>query len=260
MIIVDPQMINMKDLENPEPGKLIRLRRPAWGRGVKDVAMQLRVDDITRQNIADSSYIVNWMQKIAATDDSAMGTLRTSGPERLTGQEFQGTRAGAASRLERLAKIIGIQSMQDIGYMFASHTQQLMEEDTYVKIIGRYKDDLIKHFGLPEGNSTPMMKVSIYDLLIDYDVSVRDGSVPGGNFSEAWLKLFETISGSPLIAPQFDIFRLFTHIAQSLGAKNIDEFKAKQENIQPQVLPDEQVAQQAQAGNIVPFTGGGGVR
>lgn len=262
MIIVDPQMINMKDLENPEPGKLIRLRRPAWGRGVKDVAMQLKVEDVTRQNIADSAYIVQWMQKVSATDDAVMGSLRTGGPERLTGTEFQGTRAGAASRLERIAKIIGIQAMQDIGYMFASHTQQLMSEDTYVKIIGRYKDDLVKHLGIEPGTPAPMAKVSIFDLLIDYDVSVRDGSIPGGNFSEAWLKLFEVIGKTPMLAQQFDVFRLFSHIALSLGAKNIDDFQAKQGAIQTQVMPDEQVQQQAQAGNIVPFqpapTGTGG--
>jgi hypothetical protein len=76
MIIVDPQLVNINDLKDPKPGKLIRLRRPAWGRGVKDVAMQLGINDITRANIADSSYIVNWMQKIAATDDPMMGSLR----------------------------------------------------------------------------------------------------------------------------------------------------------------------------------------
>lgn len=33
MFIVDPYMLNMKDLQTPEPGKLIRTRRPVWGKG-----------------------------------------------------------------------------------------------------------------------------------------------------------------------------------------------------------------------------------
>ena len=32
-LVVDPYMINMKDFENMVPGKIVRLRRPAWGRG-----------------------------------------------------------------------------------------------------------------------------------------------------------------------------------------------------------------------------------
>ena len=30
MLIVDPYLVNINDLKDPEPGKLIRLRRPAW--------------------------------------------------------------------------------------------------------------------------------------------------------------------------------------------------------------------------------------
>ena len=47
MIIVDPYQVNVNDLKNPKEGAIIRLRRPAWGRGVKDVAQQLTINDIT---------------------------------------------------------------------------------------------------------------------------------------------------------------------------------------------------------------------
>ena len=60
MIIYDPYLVNSNDLKNPAPGKLIRLRRPAWGKGVKDVAQQLGVSDVTRGNIADSTWLVQW--------------------------------------------------------------------------------------------------------------------------------------------------------------------------------------------------------
>jgi hypothetical protein len=29
--VVDPYLINVKDLEDLRPGKIVRLRRPAWG-------------------------------------------------------------------------------------------------------------------------------------------------------------------------------------------------------------------------------------
>ncbi|MCK9577001.1 MAG: hypothetical protein M0R51_13950, partial [Clostridia bacterium] len=46
MIVVDPFLINIKDLQSPEPGKIIRARRPAWGRGIKDAVQQLAVNDV----------------------------------------------------------------------------------------------------------------------------------------------------------------------------------------------------------------------
>jgi len=119
MFVYDPYMINSRDLENPHNGWLIRTRRPVWGKGVKDAIQQLNVNDITRQNIGDSSWVVQWMQKIGSTDGSIMGDMRQGGPDRLTGAEYQGTKQGGLNRLERMAKIIGLQAMQDIGYFFA---------------------------------------------------------------------------------------------------------------------------------------------
>ncbi len=43
------------------------------------------------------------------------------------------------------------------------------------------------------------------------------------------------------------------YIAGQLGAKNIEDFKRNVDRVQGQVMPDEQVAQQAQAGNLVPI-------
>jgi hypothetical protein len=185
------------------------------------------------------------MQKIGAADDPAMGALRSGGPERLTKGEFQGTMAGAASRLGRIARVIGVQAMQDLGYMFASHVQQLMTQELYVSTTGEWQQTLAQQFG-PQAKK---MKVSPFDLLVDYDVVVRDGSVPGGNFSDVWVQMFNVLASHPELQQTFDISRIFRYIAQNMGAKNVDEFV----RIQPQIMPDEQVQRQAQAGNIVPM-------
>ena len=248
MLIVDPYLVNINDLKDPEPGKLIRLRRPAWGHGVDKVVQQLGVTDITRLNIADSAYITQWMDRISGADQSMAGIIRQTGPERLTRGEFQGTRSSAISRLQRIAMLIGYQFMQDIGTMFAVHTQQYMTKETFVKITGRYEDQLKSIFG-PEATRAP---VSPLDLAISYDLIVRDGSIPGGNFSEAWLQLFQTIGSTPELLAQFDITRIFMYIAQQLGAKNVEDFKRNVNRIQPTQMSDEQVVREAERGNIVP--------
>jgi hypothetical protein len=245
MFVYDPYLINSKDLENPKDGWLIRTRRPAWGKGVKDAISQLNVNDVTRNNIADSGFLVQWMQKIGGVDDSMSGSLRQGGPERLTGAEFQGTRQAGMARLERMAKIIGWQAMQDIGFFFASHTQQLMTQSSYVPILGEWETLLQQEYA--KSIHRGRMKIKPTDLLINYDVSVRDGSIPGGNYSPVWERMFEAIAKFPELQQQFDLAKIFKHIARNNGANNVEEF------VKVQVLPDEQVMEQAQKGNIKPY-------
>jgi hypothetical protein len=249
MFVVDPYLININDLKDPEPGKLIRLRRPAWGRGVDKAVQQLTVTDITRNNIADSAYITQWMDKISGADQSMMGSLRQGGPERLTSSEFQGTRGSAISRLQHVAMIIGTQFMQDIGYMFAVHAQQYTSEETYVKLVGRNQEKFAEIFG----KGTERTPVTPFDLAIDYDVIVRDGSIPGGNFSQVWVQLYDIISKSPELMQEFDMFRIFCYIATELGAKNIEDFKRSASRIQPTVMGNEETLRQVEKGNMVPL-------
>jgi hypothetical protein len=208
--------------------------------------MQLAVNDVTRGNIADSGWIVNWMNHVSGVDESMMGSLRQGGPERLTGTEFSGTRQSALGRLNRMAQVISLQAMQDVAYFFAVHTQQLMSQETYVKATGRWEEDLRKEYGVDD-----RVVVNPMDLQIDFDVISRDGSVPGTQSVEAWLQLYKMMVENPETAGHFDTIRIFKHIARELGAKNVHDFIKKQD-LQATVMPDDQVQQQVQAGNLRP--------
>lgn len=255
MLVVDPYLININDLKSPEPGKLIRLRRPGWGKNMLDNAVkQLSIVDITANNIAEVAAVIQYMQSIASTDNPVMGNLRRGGPERLTSSEFQATTRGAVNRLERVARVVGLQGLQDMGYMFAYHTQQLMEEDVWIRTVGEWPQQIAEQFQIDQGR----VKVRPRDIAIDYDLLVRDGSVPGGNFSDVWVQLFQTIGNSELLLQRFDIVRIFEYIATNLGAKNVADFRIKQAPAPVSVTtaPDEVVAQQAQAGNLIPIFNG----
>ena len=43
------------------------------------------------------------------------------------------------------------------------------------------------------------------------------------------------------------------YMAGQLGAKNIEDFRRNVDRIQPKVMPDEEVAGQVKAGNLVPI-------
>ena len=130
--------------------------------------------------------------------------------------------------------------MQDLGMMLASHTQQLLSQDTYVKIVGRSEERLRE---IISPSNADRLQVTPLDILVSYDVIAHDGSVPGGNFSGSWVELFKILLSSPALQGQFNLPAIFKYIAFNLGAKNVTDFV---------VRPDEQVQQQAQAGNLAP--------
>jgi hypothetical protein len=253
MLVVDPYLINIEDLRDPTPGKIIRTRRPAWGHGVKDAIQQLQVNDITRANIQDSAYITGWMDRMGGVDSSGSGILRSGGPERLTKAEYQGTQGSSMSRMQRLAQIISWQAMQDIGLFFAMHTQEFQSRETFVKIAGKYEQQLSKIFNEGQANQSDYniqngkARVDPFDLAIDYNVLTRDGSIPGAGFSEGfWTKMFSEIVATPELMQQFDITRIFMYMAQQSGAKNVEDF------IRVQKMPDQNVMSEVQKGNLVP--------
>lgn len=252
MIIYDPYLVNSNDLKNPAPGKLIRLRRPAWGKGVKDVAQQLGVSDVTRGNIADSTWLVQWMDRISGADSAMSGSLRQGGPDRLTGAEFQGTRAGGLNRLERIAKVVGMQGLQDIGMFFGHHNKQMMTNESYIRLAGDWQDVLLQEFG--QSVDRGRIIVNPDQLDINYNVMVRDGSIPGGNYADVWVQLFQILGQNPALAQNFDVVRIFTHIARNLGAKNVNDFVKRGGNIQQSSMPNEGVRRQVEAGNLVSLT------
>jgi hypothetical protein len=255
MLIVDPSLINMADLEDPKPGKLIRMRRSAWGRGVENAVKQLAVNDVTRSHIGDAASIIDYMQRTSAATDSVSGMIRKSG-ERVTAQESKSTTQNALSRLTKAAKIASLQAMQDIGYMFAVHTQQLMSKDLFIKASGTWQDVLKQEYPAQSRiHVTPM------DLVVDYDVMVKDGSTAVGGDTEGWIEVFRIMAQQPQLYQSFDMVRIFKHVARIMGAKDINEFILSQGPANPiQTTSTQNIEQGVQQGNMVPieqYPGGG---
>lgn len=256
MFVIDPSVISYHDVANPEPGKLIRMRRAAWGKGQLDQAIkQFDVRDVTQGHVADSMHLSEIMQQVSSATDNIKGTFpnRTS---RISASEANSARSSSLSRLEKTARIISMQSMVPIGYMFASHIQQLMEEDTYVKAIGETGQRLIEDFGVePDRGRVP---VSPLDLVVNYDVIPHDGTIPGAEDAQTWIQLYQIIASDGMLRQSFDMQKIFKHIARQMGAKNVDDFVAKAQNVKPQVQEDANVQREVDKGNLVPMNNGQG--
>lgn len=250
MLIVDPSLVNMEDLANPEPGKLIRLRRSAWGRGVNGAVEQLRVSDITSRNMQDAEQIMSLMQKASAATDATMGIQR-SGGERVTASEYSGTMQMAVSRLEHISRIISKQYMIDLAYFHASHTQQLMSQEVYAKASGEWPQRLMEEFAI---DPAVAMNISPFEILADFDIIFKDGTSATADAltNDFWTRNFAAILQSDKLG-MFDAQRIFQHMARLNGAKNVGEFINKEGVPNANLMQDQDVLQAAQAGNVVPL-------
>lgn len=250
MLIVDPSLVNMEDLANPAPGKLIRLRRSAWGRGVNGAVEQLKVSDITARNMQDAEQIMALMQRASAATDATMGIQR-SGGDRVTASEYSGTMQMAVSRLEHISKIISKQYMIDLAYFHASHTQQLMDQSIYAKASGEWPDRLMQEFGL---DANQAVGIGPFDILADFDIVYRDGTTATADAlsNEFWSRNFAAILQSDKLG-MFDVQRVFMHMARLNGAKNAADFIVKEAMPDASLAEDQVVLQGVQDGNLVSF-------
>jgi hypothetical protein len=252
MFLVNPQMVYMPDVLNPSPSKVIRLRKSAWGQPLDNVLKQLEVRDVTGGHFKDLTTVAELIERVTGAVDILQGMSPDTGNDRTTALQVQSQHGAAVSRLQKLARIISIQSMTDMGFMLAEHTQQFMEKAQFVNITGQYAEAFAADLG-PMGR----LEVMPWDLNICYDVTPHDGTMPGAQYGQALTALFQQAVSVPELAMNFDLTRIFAHMMRLNGVNDIDSFRriAAPMGMNVQAMPDEQVAAEAQAGNIRPLQG-----
>jgi len=232
MLIVDPSQIEMQDLKNPEPGKLIRLKRAAFGQDVRGAVQQLQVQDVTSGHISDANEILRLGQLLSAVNDNILGVQDAGG--RKTATEVRQSGEAGASRLAAQARIISSEAITDLTEMMTLNNQQFLSDEFYMRVAGK---DAVE-----AKNITP-------DLMVgDFNFPVHDGTLPMDRVAllDAWKEIFTVAVQDEQIRQAYSIPKIFEHIAELGGARNIESFRLT-------VMPDRAVQQQEQAGNAVPI-------
>ncbi len=249
MIIFDPGAIEEEDIRNPAPGKLIRLTRSHMNRGVNLDAYikQLQVSDVTSRHPEQVQNLIDLMRQANGTVDIIQGDLSKL-PERPTAAGINAATSGALSRLQRLALIVSEQAMDPLGYMLAYNNIQYLDEDMVVPLIGRHEERLRRIY--PDLDTNGGLTVSKWDLDANFSVVPYDGA----KTQPADLAALDTLLTNLLQVPEnqaelakrYPIALVFQQWLRKHGANDIAEME-----IQTETLPDQQVAQEAQAGNLV---------
>lgn len=236
MLVVDPSKIEMQDLKEPGPGKLIRLKRAAYGTDVNSAVKQLAVSDVTGGHMNDFSLLMRLSDMMSATSDNIRGQQDSGG--RKTATEVRTSLDAGTSRLASLAKRISSQGMVDLTEMMSLNTQQLLSDEFFMEIVGPDKGPI---------------KITPQTLVGDFNFPINDGTLPIDKVAmlDVWKEILMGVMQDQGLRSQFNVATIFEYVAKLGGADNIDQFKMPQMNMS--VQPDETVQRQAEAGNVAPI-------
>jgi hypothetical protein len=232
-VIVDPSRIEMQDLKaKTKGGRIIRLKRAAYGQDVQTAIQQLQIVDMTRGHLADMAVIQRLADAITGVNDNTRGIQDSGG--RKTATEVRVSSDSGASRLAATSRVISAQGMVDVTQQMCLDNQQFLEQTFQIQVLGGRAleapvtvgpDEIVGDFYFPINDGTlPIDRVAMFDL---------------------WQQLFQVLITVQPLAAQYDIPRIFEWIADLGGARNIEQFRVS-------VVPDMQAQQDASAGNAIP--------
>lgn len=255
MIIFDPSMVEEDDIMNPGPGKMIRLKSPAYGNTSMDAYIkQLAVHDVTQNHLTNAGAFIDLINRCLGTEDIILGDMSNM-PERPTARGIHAAQSGALSRLKRIAMITSSQFMQDMAMMCAYNTMQFMDHPVGISVMGRFEQDLRNEYGLPQGINE--VAVEPWELDPYFEVEVYDGGRPDGDDLQAMTQVMQTAMAIEGVAPQvfagLNVPGMFLQWARKAGFEDVHQFVQHGGGVNLQVQPDEAVAQQVQAGNFAPM-------
>jgi len=242
MFVVDPTKIVLKDLKDPSPGKIIRLKEEMYGQDVRNAIWQFPVSNVTGQHLQDTQILSSLIQRVSGVNDSIMGLLDQGG--RKTATEVRTSSTFGINRLKTVAEWFSATGFGDMAQTLLQTTQQHYS--------GREKLRLAGDFFLHPG-AQRQLEVSPGDIQGFFDFSPVDGTLPVDRFAQVsmWGNLMQQMAQSPQVLAQYDLGRIFAWIAQLGGLKNIHRFKIE-------VQEPEQLLLDQQRGNVVPIGGPNG--
>lgn len=232
MFVVDPSMVEMQDMKNPEPGKLIRLKRSVYGQDVRNAVYQLPVMDVTGRHTGDMQVISRMADMLSSVTDNVRGLQDAGG--RKTATEIRVSGEAGASRLAAHARLISAQAIVDLAEQMTLNYQQNLDEDFFDMVVGK------------KGES---VRISPEMVVGDFTYPISDGTLPIDKVAmlDVWKELFMTVQKDPELRQGYSMPKMFEWIATLGGVQNLAGMK-----VQP--MQEDALAQQVQAGNMVPTT------
>jgi len=239
LLVVDPMRVVMKDITEPQPGGVIRTR-PGSANMPGDAVKQLQIADVTRNHPADFMQMIGVGERVSGINDQMLGAFTKTG--RRTATEVRTSSVGGVSRQKVETEYMSSTGIDTLAQQMVQNSQQYQNQELTLKVVGNLA-------GLA---GTEWMMVTPQDIMGFYDHVPVDGTLPLDRFAQAnlWKEIMVGANQMPAVAMEYSMAKIFAWTAQLAGIRNLDKFRVEMGS-------PEQLAAQAQLGNIVPIRGGG---
>lgn len=231
MFVVDPSRVEIQDIKEPGAGKLIRLKKSAYGQDVRQAVNQLQVYDVTTNHVRDFQLFMSIGDALSSITDNLRGLQDSGG--RKTATEVRTAGEASASRLAAQSRLHSAQGFTDLTEQMSMNLQQKLSNEFLFEVVGQY-------------GVTHPLQIGARHLTGDFHYPIHDGTLPLDRVAmlDVWKEIMFGVSKDQELRGSYSLPKLFEFVAQLGGAKNIEQFR-----IQPQ--GQEQIQGGVQAGNLI---------
>lgn len=261
LIFVDPTAVSVPDLIDRNPWGVVRTL-PGTKPG--DGVFIAEVPDVTRGHWNDIAAMSDLKQRLSAASDAQQGMPTSDGIR--TATEIARLSQLGSQRLGVIARIMSATTIRPLVRMMVSNLQDAIEYEGSLRI--------------GAGDSPGQLASLIKDDYVDFDISMLQGDIdylvvdgtlpiePTRN-AETWMNMLQVMNQTGLNM-EYKVGKIAEEAIRSMGVSDLDQFKISREEQQQgpspsqqmsmmertrgaSVMPQEQLEQQIQAGNLVPM-------
>ena len=266
LIFVDPTQVMVPDLIDRNPWGVVRTM-PGTKPG--DGVFIAQVPDVTRGHWNDIQAMSELKQRVSSASDAQQGMPT---PDVRTATEIARLTQLGSQRLGVLSRVISATTIRPMVRMMTANIQDAIDIDGSIKIdqdaMPSQLADLVQDGYIDYGAG---------DLQGKIDYLVIDGTLPvePTRNAETWMNMIQIMSQTGLNM-EYKVGKIAEEAIRALGISDLDQFRISDEERQQgaspsqqlalmekmrgaSVQPQEQIAREVEAGNLIPMRGGANV-
>ena len=271
LIFIDPTRASVSDLIDRNAFGVVRTMP---GVPPNEAVFIAQVPDVTKSHLEDIAILNERTKRVAAASDAQQG-IQTDNGVRTATEIHQLTQMGS-QRLGTLAKVLSASTIRPLVRIMIANIQDSFEaggDNMRSMRINASNSDLYEL----EREGYVQDGVMEYDLMKDLrgdiDYYVIDGTLPieANSNPETWLNAIQ-IMGQMGLNMEYDLGKVAERFLTALGVSNLEELKITKEQLAQQgmspsqemsmmqamqgatVRPQEAIAKEREAGNLVPIS------
>lgn len=212
-IVYNPALIDIDNFTKTDGGVYIPLKRSGLETAAGNAIADFTPKPDTSRNFTDLELIIKIADMILGTNDNLRGQVNSGGRKSAT--EVRTSNQQSSGRQSVNAMRSSSQGVNVLGTIMVTNNVQFLSED--------FEQELFGLDGMDESE-----KISLADFATHFTFPVHDGTMPHDKQAllEQWAQIFQAALGDPELRTQYNVGKLFEHIAVLGGADDIQSFRA----------------------------------